>query len=642
MSTEGVNAKRSSLLVFDQSSSLTTSTEEQKSNISRELIDLKRMHTRSNSYTGSFTGSIAGINRLKTVKPKIDAIASIRSLKRKSSEGDSHQSSLLHKSFMGFITKLGGGMRGLGWKVRLSVHYGSTLPLGIVVVASGLVVIGLSALPAVVFSSIWWYNFLLKGVCRLADVMMLFVTFALVENIRRRVAWELLWGRATMDDVIKASEGSLLVRGGATVMACGVASFIAMYVMAFTASWTPIPSPLGSGQCFQVATDASMSSSFSLQETYVQGLLDNAPVNRYGIPLADGIVVGRSPTPGIEPSGQFSITGSGLAVVIQVDCELMPAPEYALPTPPDASGLFLQSLHVISGGVLAEIDVINPSKGYGLPIPTPAAKQSCRARLIWGSGNWTTEYVVDEWGQFGNDQVMSFQYAQNHTVTRSTSDALFSDHIISHFQSASTIHPLLPFAADLIRNITSNVWYNALLTSGAQSGSSFMRWAHPANLQYYDPKHTWKSLAGTLAAAIYGLIKAQTVAPALCDYSSKNGNGIIGVDSKAALASQILTILTGCLLLVNVLRSHLSLPIKDRAAFKQALLDMFSEWRRLAHISSLAQSILLTEHVSGALPTDIANAFSYHQVRFGYGIESGEMTLGAVEDVTPLESKKEN
>jgi hypothetical protein len=457
---------------------------------------------------------------------------------------------------------------------------------------------------------------------------------------RRRAAVELIRGRVSMKELVDAGHGTF-GNFGRLVVAFVHLIQIALIALSFSAEWNPQSSYLGRFPCFTAQYNPTVLDKFHVSPSFVQGTVDFANIYMYGLPLADGLLLGFGAWPAANPMSNFSLSGEGPALVLRVDCESIPVPWNGTNLTSVGNGLQLHSIWSSVNTISADIDVLLPSYGFqDVFTDTPWVRQRCGVRAVMGHGKWTFNYLVDEWDMVTSGQATSFALSQYLDLERYQTNDIYANKIASLFEKVQDrpFDFLVPYIQRSIESLANDVWY---APSEEPTYSNFMSWGILPD-GYYYPDLTWRGLVAGLAAGIRPVFtQFESSKGAQCPYYGLDGGGQMALNPTLLSLCEALILSTGILAILNILYIHVICPVKEKVIFQQALLDVYSEWRRLCHASEFVASIVKSGKASLDAPSDIAKIFRYINVRLGeskatIGKDFGKLCIGSPDEVVKM------
>jgi uncharacterized membrane protein len=528
------------------------------------------------------------------------------------------------------------------WTFRSSIHGIRTVPLVGTFLVTGFMYSVLYSIQNLSLPDLKFYNAVHIILALLSDLSVFLFRYIIYQSNRRKTAHDLLKGTITATNMMRASKGTLGPAGKVffyllLVFQCSILA------IAFTADWAPQSSQLGNFPCVVPDYRLKGVQNISASQAFLQGNIDFSLIYMYGLPLADGVIMGLGPVPLSQPLANFSIIGQGPAIIMQSDCETFSSPWHGQNKSLNGNGLNLFNLINSTNGFTANIEVLLPTVGLAGrgDIETPWAKQMCRLRVMMGQGNWTFNYMVDQWKMVTAGQVTQVQLTERHVVTRYQSGSLHADDYIKLFEQTKrwkNYQGLLQLLQRSVRELTKDVWYPA---SSGGVYSNFLSWGTSSDGLYHENITHRGLVAGMASAARMVLVQCSEGDVQSCPYYGMEGGGNFIVNPALVLFSQIVLLLTAAGCILNIFYLHVICPIKDNSFFRQALLDVSSEWRRLCHFSEFVTFIAQNQKITQDMPTEIERTFELTDVKFGEAKYSmtqpvGRLCISASEDVARL------
>jgi hypothetical protein len=473
-------------------------------------------------------------------------------------------------------------------------HFVQTLPLCLSLVCYGAILIGTQFSQSMVLNNMQWYNVLLRVYLLLGMTSVSLGLWTLKLGVKLRAAGRLIKGRAAPDDLVGRSWWS---RGKLSIlsMLLSAGSLVCVCLLCFTSKWSQVSSPVGSFDCVPIRYPSDLPYYSPPPQDVLQGILEFAPSHGFGLPLADGMVVGIGPKPAASPAESFTLAGEGPLAVIQVDCEADPAPWAGINTTAGGVGLIKDSTRSIHLGIIGVVDVVLP--GYAVEgwDEFPWVKQRCRVKITAGVGVWSFQYTTDEWDRIAEGQATQLRVGDV-TVLRSTSTSFHAKELSDLFTTEADIgpsKPLLPALRHTADSLLDSKWYPAVRPNGL-ANLLFHATQHGA---HYDTKRTWHGLSVALATSLHVLLNSNINRSfGWCNYFQLIGEGVVSIDTTVLTLTQGTLLATCVALCLTVSLTLLSVPTHLGQILNTAAMEVASEWRRLAHFRDYVQHTLARSH----------------------------------------------
>ncbi|KAI8904880.1 hypothetical protein EDD86DRAFT_212991 [Gorgonomyces haynaldii] len=301
----------------------------------------------------------------------------------------------------------------------------------------------------------------------------------------------------------------------------GFALPVTMSITAYNFKWMPLETLYNTSGCIP-ATYPKKPIILPDTGNFLQGEMDFATINSYGIPLQDGIIGGWSAWPLEVPSTTFSISSKGVGYLVRVHCF---NPTAATVTQRGVV-LRLSNYTIDDLTVSGYLTVYTPPNSMildnGLKVDgTNGYNQKCKYEIIFTNAIIRFQFVSDEWGMLLGNQLLTMTIGSKQ-ATKEDSGQLYYSQFEKQTTDCGT--PFPKYFLELMQQVFDGQMY---LSSQGSVVCNLLGWSTRPD-GYYHNADMDQGIAGILAAsARYLLVQYDGAARGACEYYSYNGAGIM-------------------------------------------------------------------------------------------------------------------
>ncbi|XXQ30645.1 Uncharacterized protein PBTT_01101 [Plasmodiophora brassicae] len=330
---------------------------------------------------------------------------------------------------------------------------------------------------------------------------------------------------ATLSTISARTKGRLtrfsLARS--TSQATVIFVILSIWVVAIEIEWTPTSESLGQRSCIPIRYVNGSYTQRDHIEATVGGGTTFAEIYMYGLPLVDGVVGSLAAWPLADPLGESVVRSAGPSYAIKSTCgspvEIPSVAQGEVTT--NLSATLLQMDYNVQRWAITTRFPPGSTKGF-----EGAVQQSCTVTIVFGSGDTSVKYSVDEWRMVTGGQVTSVQIGNVMLVQGSTSTITFDSVIADDSMANGERYEVLPIWSKLAIDNTMNGQYSP--SQGALF-SNIMQWSTLPD-GFYHVDLNYRGVAAAVAATIqYVAMQYDGSASGTCEYFGEMGGGIMVV-----------------------------------------------------------------------------------------------------------------
>ncbi|KAJ1567074.1 hypothetical protein HK405_007278 [Cladochytrium tenue] len=301
-------------------------------------------------------------------------------------------------------------------------------------------------------------------------------------------------------------------------------------------SWEAVPSHVLADQCVPPDyTNSSLPENVNLQQ-FLQGEIDFATIDNFGLPLSDGLIGGW---PLADPLEKFSISNECPVYLIEVLCD----DGILRDDLTTDSGTTLKStiLSSYKQSVMFQTTVLMPagtvvSDSTGKVIQSPF-EQHCTIELTIGHGICEYSFVADEWLMVtGGRLTHVIDHDKEFDATTANSLGLYaSQGRIAYFDIGDPFN-VTDIVVDSVTRVLGNGTY---YPSDGGAVANALRWAARTDGFYHSDSMFSGVAAAAGAAANFALMQYSSGETQACDYYGYVGAGRLTIPEVAVIAAAV-------------------------------------------------------------------------------------------------------
>ncbi|KAJ1560253.1 hypothetical protein HK405_007720 [Cladochytrium tenue] len=304
-------------------------------------------------------------------------------------------------------------------------------------------------------------------------------------------------------------------------------------------SWHAVPSHVLAGQCVPPDyTNSSLPENVDFQQ-FMQGEIDFATIDNFGLPLSDGLIGGWAGWPLSNPLEKFSISNEGPVYLIEVLCD---------------DGIVRDDLTTDSGtaltstvlsndklSVMLQTTVLMPAgtavcDSTGQVIQSPF-EQHCTIELTIGHGHCEYSFVSDEWLMVTGGRLTRVVDKDNEfDATTANSLGLYASQGRIAFFDLGDPFNVSDIVVDSVTRVLGNGTY---YPSDGGIVANALRWATRIDGFYHSDSMFSGVAAAVGVAANFALMQFVSDQVQPCDYYGQVGAGRLTIPELAVIAAAV-------------------------------------------------------------------------------------------------------